>query len=540
MAPLFVERTWPTPSPKSGPLPSPKTLPPRRTRRGTGASTECDGNFPPLTSPLWPLWRRPLVRAGLLLPAPMVSGTVLGSAPEPVVLESFTVPSLRSRAATAPLRCLRTASRSSSLSARKQGMRRLLFAQRRNAAPWRSKTRIITTILAAATAFACRPALVAGAVAVQRVFVPQRQLIRNVLDLDTLGRDAPSRGTSGMLALFDLRAAFPSVSRTYLNVAVEEVGAPGGLCRIVHGLQDGAVAQFCKAGVVVPLFPIERGVAQGCPLSGMLFCVAIDPFLRAGVVALAKHRGVLRACADDMGAILRRLSHLRALHPVFEDAAKVVGLEARPDKCVLVPLERVPRDATNAEMQRALERAVPAWRAFAIRPAAVYLGYSLGPAAGRTRWDDAASRRDCRRRPACRSGRFSLQNSRAPGAWLLGPTLASAPAGRRARAQGGAEVVALARQHSRSARACRDGAGRMPASSLAPGGLGCRRGADRAVHPPYLARGRRRAQAHCVAFCVSRRVRPRAGLPERLGHCAVCGGPPRGQRRHAAARRDRR
>lgn len=51
--------------------------------------------------------------------------------------------------------------------------------------------------------------------------------------------------------------------------------------------------------------------------------MAIDPFLRAGSVALAKHRGLLRACADDVGAVLRRLAHLRDLFPVFADAESV-------------------------------------------------------------------------------------------------------------------------------------------------------------------------------------------------------------------------
>lgn len=36
-------------------------------------------------------------------------------------------------------------------------------------------------------------------------------------------------------------------------------------------------------------------------------------------------------------------------------------------------------------MRSALARAGPEWSSFEIRPAATYLGYSLGPAAGQTR-----------------------------------------------------------------------------------------------------------------------------------------------------------
>lgn len=215
--------------------------------------------------------------------------------------------------------------------------------------------------LAAASAFACKPALSSGAAAVQRGFVPQRQLVRNVLDLDNMGRDVGWRAKRGhvpVLALFDFRAAFPSVSRTYLSVAVQEVGAPPGFCDIVHGLQDGACAQFCSAGAILPLFPIERGSPKAAPSRASLS------------VALARHRGLPRACADDVGAVLRRLVHLRDLFPVFVDAESVAGLPARPDKCVPVPLDKVPSDREIEVMRSALARAVPKWSAFAIRPAA--------------------------------------------------------------------------------------------------------------------------------------------------------------------------
>lgn len=92
-------------------------------------------------------------------------------------------------------------------------------------------------MLAAATAFACRPALASGAVAVQSGFVPKRHLVRNVMDLDTMDPGwRAKRGHFPMLALFDLRAASPSVSRTCLTVAVEELDTPSGLCDIVRGL----------------------------------------------------------------------------------------------------------------------------------------------------------------------------------------------------------------------------------------------------------------------------------------------------------------
>ena len=51
-----------------------------------------------------------------------------------------------------------------------------------------------------------------------------------------------------------------------------------------------------------PIFIIiERGVKQGCPISGTLFALAIDPVLRWVASALLRQLGVPGAFADDLG-----------------------------------------------------------------------------------------------------------------------------------------------------------------------------------------------------------------------------------------------
>lgn len=78
---------------------------------------------------------------------------------------------------------------------------------------------------------------------------------------------------------------------------------------------------------------------QGCPLSGTLFALAVDPLLRR----LGEGGGPLTrkvfACASDLAIVLRTLiGGLSRLPPIFTAWAVVSGLRLRLDKSVVVPL----------------------------------------------------------------------------------------------------------------------------------------------------------------------------------------------------------
>lgn len=120
-------------------------------------------------------------------------------------------------------------------------------------------------------------------------------------------------------------------------------------------------------------------------MSGRLFCAAFDPYLRWLVTALAPKSGMARACADDVGAPLRKARHLARMVPVFESAKTGAGLEIRPDTCAVVPVAGRGADV-DERVREKVAVAVPAWAAFKVGDHATYLGYVLGPGAGPRRW----------------------------------------------------------------------------------------------------------------------------------------------------------
>ncbi len=125
---------------------------------------------------------------------------------------------------------------------------------------------------------------------------------------------------------------------------------------------------------------------QGCPGSAFLFTVALDPFLCAFEAVLTPNgRGVLRACADDLGVALRSLKYLCLMEPIFSQARLLAGLVLKSPKCVLIPLAPITLAMKNA-VKAWLGRHTPTWQAFEIKASGKYLGFYLGPSAGSQIW----------------------------------------------------------------------------------------------------------------------------------------------------------
>ncbi len=100
---------------------------------------------------------------------------------------------------------------------------------------------------------------------------------------------------------------------------------------------------------------------------------------------ISRCSGIIRACADDLGAVLKKLSALKILYPIFQLARLAAGLELKPIKCNLVPLVPLSPSLIISIMAW-LKRNIPVWGSFKVLPTAKYLGFYLGPAAGSRQW----------------------------------------------------------------------------------------------------------------------------------------------------------
>ena len=119
---------------------------------------------------------------------------------------------------------------------------------------------------------------------IQQGFVKGRQPIGNPVALDAAARRFSypcDWKLNPIYAFYDFAAAVPSLFHYWLTLVLVYAGIPTGLLNIIEGIYHDDQAFTNCTGIFVFLFRIASGALQGCPLSGSLFALAIDPFLRA-------------------------------------------------------------------------------------------------------------------------------------------------------------------------------------------------------------------------------------------------------------------
>ena len=95
-------------------------------------------------------------------------------------------------------------------------------------------------------------------------------------------------------------------------------------------------------------------------------------------------KGEVRACADDIGIVLKRLSSLKSVFRLFCMFEKVSGLALKPPKCVIIPLSVQVTPGNAQVFSEWLHRELGDWAHFKIADKGKYLGIYLGPAAGKS------------------------------------------------------------------------------------------------------------------------------------------------------------
>jgi hypothetical protein len=136
-------------------------------------------------------------------------------------------------------------------------------------------------------------------------------------------------------------------------------------------------------------FEIKAGIKQGCPASGSLFALALDPFLRMMLLRIPMRLSTVVAFADDLAAVLFQLHRsLRVLYQLFNLLLRATGLAINPRKTVIVPLG----SSTLFTVKRYVLENLPAWAAFRIDDCGKLLGVWIGPGSMEKRWRDATAK----------------------------------------------------------------------------------------------------------------------------------------------------
>ena len=166
-----------------------------------------------------------------------------------------------------------------------------------------------------------------------------------------------------IIALFDYASAFPSVARAWILAVLRVIKIPQGVLNAFQALYSGNEGFSTTGGLVVWIFSVTCGVLQGCPFSGSLFVIAIDPLLHLFEKYIqSPGYGRIYACADDIGAALASCTGLITLFRLFSRMTKASGLTLKPSKCVLIPTAFELTAENVASLREWLGRHIPAWQ----------------------------------------------------------------------------------------------------------------------------------------------------------------------------------
>ena len=153
-----------------------------------------------------------------------------------------------------------------------------------------------------------------------------------------------------LLVFFDFATAFPSVLHHWIFLVLQARGFDLGFWHLVRAIYFLKSSWYKIDGVRHFPYWVRSGVLQGCPLSGLIFVMIMDPFVKAlerlqqvsipqiqSLLPSFRHTTV-RVCADDVGAALATILRLPKLHFIFQFAEKFAGLHLKAKKCIIVPI----------------------------------------------------------------------------------------------------------------------------------------------------------------------------------------------------------
>ncbi|XP_037067956.1 uncharacterized protein LOC119089394 [Pollicipes pollicipes] len=154
--------------------------------------------------------------------------------------------------------------------------------------------------------------------------------------------DARRAGGECHIVFVDLTNAFGSVPHALLWEALERFGLSPEALRAVRDLYEGSCTQYRLAAELSDPVQTRCGVRQGCPLSGLLFNIAMEPVLRA----LRQSDVRCPAYADDLALIVPSAAAVAPALRVLEAVCGWCSLEPNPRKSGLLSVGAAPPAVT--------------------------------------------------------------------------------------------------------------------------------------------------------------------------------------------------
>lgn len=124
---------------------------------------------------------------------------------------------------------------------------------------------------------------------------------------------------------------FGAIPHSALEAAITSSGTSEDLLKIAKDIYSGASSAVVTAGGRTADIPVQSGIRQGCPLSGLLFIMAIDKVITILQGTDTEHRAL--AFADDVCLLANNKDDLQHAINQAKTSLSPLGLSLNPGKC---------------------------------------------------------------------------------------------------------------------------------------------------------------------------------------------------------------
>ena len=165
----------------------------------------------------------------------------------------------------------------------------------------------------------------------------------------------------------DFEKAYDRLSREYLSALLAKIGAPPWVRLMINSLLSNITASPILHSPHPTVIRMLNGLKQGCPLSPILFNLALDPLLTSLPAELDT-----RAYADDVACGSTSFKTIRQALSLFDRFSTASGLSTSHAKTGMV--------STTLRQQADLARLLPLnWYFVTLKQEELYLGLPIGP-----------------------------------------------------------------------------------------------------------------------------------------------------------------
>ena len=218
----------------------------------------------------------------------------------------------------------------------------------------------------------------------QKGFVPGEGCLEHSFLVRSMMEDARRRHRPLHLVWFDLRNAFGSVPHNLIWYGMRKLGVPEEALSILMDIYEGSTFTIQTAEGATNDIPRARGVKQGCPLSPLIFNLAIEGLIRG--IQSSDARGYsfteslevkCLAYADDLAIAASSEEDVEAMLDRLEEFSRWAHMDFNVAKCA--SLSTIYRRGKRVVLERQFYLGGQAIPAMEWEDRYKHLGVLLGP-----------------------------------------------------------------------------------------------------------------------------------------------------------------